>query len=272
MRFSICNETFQGWDWERTCRFVQETGYEGIEIAPFTFEEDVHNLAPKRRQEIRRIADSFGLPITGLHWLLVSPKGLSVTSDDAALRQKTSHYLCELARLCADLGGSIMVFGSPAQRRLPPDGSPETAARRYCETLLPALDIAAQHGITICVEPLPPPEADFILTLAEATKIISRLDHPAARTIFDVKSACSEDRALTELIREFAPHIAHVHANDANRRGPGFGDTDFGPVLGALKEIGYNGWVSVEVFDYSPNPETIARESLKTLRAAALQT
>jgi sugar phosphate isomerase/epimerase len=60
--------------------------------------------------------------------------------------------------------------------------------------------------------------------------------------------------------------VAHVHANDANRRGPGFGETDFGPIAKTLADIGYKGWVSVEVFDYSPDPETIARQSLAYLQ------
>ena len=116
--------------------------------------------------------------------------------------------------------------------------------------------------ITICLEPLPAPEANYLLTLSEAVSLMERLDHPAAKTIFDVKSASSEGVPLPELVERFAPYIAHVHANDANRRGPGFGETDFRPVLAALDRVGYGGWVSVEVFDYSPDPQTIATESL----------
>ena len=262
------NETFQGWEWEPTCRFVADTGYDGIEIAPFTLAEDVRQIDVARRREIRSVADSAGLEIVGLHWLLVSPNGLSMTCADGEVRRRTSEYVTALVEFCGDVGGRIMVFGSPAQRRIADGDTTEVASTRFLEALLPALDRAADLGVTICLEPLPPPEANFLLTLKEASDLIALLDHPAARTIFDVKSASSEDRALPELIREFAPLIAHVHANDANRRGPGFGDTDFQPVLGTLMEIGYSGYVSVEVFDYSPDPETIARESLRYLRSA----
>jgi sugar phosphate isomerase/epimerase len=268
VKFAICNETFQGWEWEPTCRYAAECGYDGIEIAPFTLSEDVRTLDSAARHGIRSAAERAGLEIVGLHWLLVSPKGLSVTTNDSAVRRVTSDYLLALVNLCSDLGGKIMVFGSPAQRRIPEGESLETAAARFLRSIRPALDRAAESGITICLEPLPPPEADFLLRLEDARKLIQRLDHPAAMSIFDVKSACSDDAPLPELIREFAPIIAHVHANDANRRGPGFGNTEFRPVLATLKEVGYDGYVSVEVFDYTPDPQTIARESLHYLKAS----
>jgi sugar phosphate isomerase/epimerase len=75
-----------------------------------------------------------------------------------------------------------------------------------------------------------------------------------------------EDTSIPDLIRRHAARTGHFHANDANRRGPGFGQVDFVPILHALHDSGYAGWVSVEVFDYSPDPETIAQESMRYLR------
>lgn len=266
MKFAICNETYQGWDWKAACRFTAETGYDGIEIAPFTLAEDVRDLDAVARAEIRRTAEQEGLEVVGLHWLLVSPKGLSMTSNDPNVRLATSDYVTALVEFCGDVGGRVMVFGSPVQRRIPEGASLEQAAQRFITALRPALDRAAERGIVVCLEPLPRPEADFMLTLEEADAVRRLLDHPAGRLIFDVKSASSEGKSLPGLIREFWPHIAHVHANDANRRGPGFGETDFVPLLQTLQELQYSGYVSVEVFDYSPDPQTIAVESLCYLR------
>lgn len=265
MKFAICNETFEGWGWEETCRFVVGTGYDGIEIAPFTLAEDVRLLDSEARAGIRKVAESTGLEVVGLHWLLVSPKGLSLTSPDAELRRRSTDYLTALVDFCGDVGGRIMVLGSPKQRWMEGGESLQNVAGRFLACVRPALDRAVERGITICLEPLPPPEANFLLTLADARDLLNRLNHPAAATIFDVKSASSEGSPLADLIREFAPHIAHVHANDANRRGPGFGETDFAPILSTLREISYEGYVSVEVFDYSPDPQTIAVKSLEYL-------
>ena len=268
MKFAICNETFQGWEWEPTCRYVAEAGYSGIEIAPFTLAEDIRTLDSGARSQIRSAADHSGLEIVGLHWLLVSPKGMSVTTADSAVRQATADYLLALVTLCAELGGKLMVFGSPAQRQIPEGETREIVAERFLESIRPALDRCAEHGITLCLEPLPQPDTNFLLTLRESRELIQQVNHPAAKTIFDVKSACSEGIPLSDLIREFSPLIAHVHANDSNRRGPGFGDTDFRPVLTTLKEVGYDGYVSVEVFDYTPDPQTIATKSLRYLTSS----
>jgi sugar phosphate isomerase/epimerase len=92
------------------------------------------------------------------------------------------------------------------------------------------------------------------------------MNHPNLQTMVDVKSAVGEGLKLDEAVYKAAPYLKHVHANDANRLGPGMGDTDFSPLAKALKEINYDGFVSVEVFDFSPGAERIARESLDYLR------
>jgi len=268
VKLAICNETFQGYSWEAACKSTAAAGYDGIEIAPFTLAEDVRSLDAASRAAIVQTARGAGLEIVGLHWLLVSPPGLSLTTPDADVRRATAEYLASLVDFCADVGGRIMVLGSPKQRRIPSGETAEHATERLAISVQPALDRAADRGITICMEPLPPPEADLLLTLAEASALVRRLEHPAAKTILDVKSASSEGRPIPELITEYAPLIAHVHANDANRRGPGFGDTDFVPILAALNQAGYDGYVSVEVFDYWPDPETIATGSIQALRNA----
>ena len=266
MHYAICNETFEGWDHARVCRCISELDYRGLELAPFTIAPRITDVTAEQRNTIRRQAEDSGIAIVGLHWLLAKTEGLQITSPDIAVRQVTAAYLVELARACRDFGGELMVFGSPAQRRIPAGATRARATDYALDTFERALPGIAECGVTLCLEPLAPAEADFINTCAEAVSILDRLPHSNFALHLDVKAMNSESEPIPELIRRHAARTGHFHANDANRRGPGFGQTDFVPIFRALKEANYTGWISVEVFDYSPDPETIARESIRYMR------
>jgi sugar phosphate isomerase/epimerase len=266
MCYAICNETFEGWDHARVCRFVADLGYTGLEVAPFTLAPRITDVTAEQRRTLRRQAEDAGLTILGLHWLLARTEGLQLTSPEPAVRRRTADYLADLARCCRDLGGDVLVFGSPAQRRIPAGATREQAADYAADTFGHALPAIAECGVKLCLEPLAPAEADFLNTCAEAVALLDRVPHPNFVLHLDVKAMSSEDAPVPELIRRHATRTGHFHANDPNKRGPGFGATDFVPIFRALRDSGYRGWVSVEVFDYSPDPETIARESLRYMR------
>ena len=96
-----------------------------IEIAPFTLATYANEISAQQRAEVRRLAEQCGLEVIGLHWLLAKTQGFHVTSPDAEVRRRTAEYFSHLARLSADLGGRILVFGSPQQRNLLPGVSRE---------------------------------------------------------------------------------------------------------------------------------------------------
>lgn len=266
LRYAICNETFEGWDHERICATAAELGYTGLEVAPFMLAPRITDVSATRRSELRRQAEAAGLRIIGLHWLLAKTEGLMLTSPEAAVRRRTAEYLVELARCCRDLGGDLMVFGSPAQRRIPTGATRAQAADYALDTFTQAQPGIADAGVRLCLEPLAPAEADFLNTCAEGVALLDRLPHPNFVLHQDVKAMSSEAEPIPELIHRYAGRLGHFHANDANRRGPGFGAVDFVPIFRALTEVGYKGWVSVEVFDYTPDPVTIARESIRYMR------
>lgn len=269
MRYAICNETFENWPHERVCKTVAELGYQGLELAPFTLAPRITDVTAEERRLLREQAQDHGVAIIGLHWLLAKTEGLQLTAPDANVRQRTAEYLVELARCTRDLGGELMVFGSPAQRRIPAGATRAQATDYAVDTFQRSLAGIVDCGVRVCLEPLSPPEADFINTCAEANAILERINHPNFVLHLDVKAMSTDDAPTTELIRLHGARAGHFHANDVNRRGPGFGDTDFVPLFRALRESGYQGWVSVEVFDYSPDPVTIARDSIRYMRACA---
>jgi len=265
VKFAICNELFEGWDFARVCNFVKTVGYEGLELAPFTL-PPLAEFTRAARRDVRRQAGDAGLQIVGLHWLLARTNGLHLTSRDAGVRRRTIEHLTALTEACADLGGSIMVFGSPAQRSVPAGmtlAEATKAAAEVIQQLTPSLDA---FGVSLCLEPLARDETDFINTCDDAVQLIEMIGHPRVMLHLDVKAMSSEPSPIVELIRRHGARTGHFHANDPNRRGPGFGALDFTPIFAALREAGYNRWVSVEVFDYSPDAETIARRSLEYMK------
>ena len=266
MKFAICNELFQGWDWERTCDFVREVGYTGLEVAPFTLGERAEMISPAQRSQLRAAAEQRGLQILGLHWLLVKPPGLYITHPDALIRRQTADYFRELVNLCADLGGNVMVIGSPKQRDLMPGVTRPQAMEFAKEVFLPCLDLAGRRNVVLAFEPLGPSETNFIQTAAEAIELIDQIGHPNFRLNLDVKAMSSEPTPIPEIVRLAAPYVAHVQVNDPNLLGPGMGDVQYEPIITALREIGYDGWLSVEAFDFKPGPEMIARKSIECLR------
>ncbi len=269
IKFAICNEIFQGWQLDDAFAFIKEVGYDGVEIAPFTLAERVEQISPGERKQIRELAEKFGLEVVGLHWLLVSPPGMHLTTPDNSVRERTKAYFRELIRFCSDLGGKIMVVGSPKQRSLVTGDTYEAAWERTKAFFADLMPLAEELYITLCIEALPN-ETDFISNLDEAIRFVREINHPKLQTMVDVKSAVSEGLKLEEAVRKAAPYLRHVHANDVNRLGPGMGDVDFEPLAKALKEINYDGFVSVEVFDFTPGAEKIARESLNYLRKVFL--
>ena len=266
MRFAICNEIFQGWTPEATLAYCAKLGYDGLEIAPFTLAKTVGEISPLQRRQIREAAARAGVALCGLHWLLAKTEGLYLNHTDAATRERTARYLCDLVDCCADLGGKILVLGSPQQRNILPGLTPQQAWDLAAQTLSEAVRRAETHGLVICLEPLSPAETNFLNTAAEAIRFARQFDSAAMKIILDVKAMCSEPEPIPQIIRQSWPHFAHFHANDKNLKGPGFGEVDFGPIAAALREVGYDGWVSVEVFKFEEGPEAIASRSLEYLR------
>ncbi len=265
-RHASCNEMYGQRPFAEVCRGLRAAGYEGIEIAPFTLAAQPADIAPGRRKELRGIMASEGLKFVGLHWLMVSPKGLQVTSPEAALREKSWRHIEALIALCADLGDDgVMVFGSPKQREATGGLSPKEASRNFVDGLQTIAPRAGERGVTMLVEALPTNQCDVITSLAQAAEVVKEIAHPAVRTMFDTHNAVEEAEPHATLIERYFDIIRHVHVNEMDGTQPGTGGYNFRPVLETLARKNYAGWVSLEVFDFSPGPERIAAESLEYL-------
>ncbi|MCX5643377.1 MAG: sugar phosphate isomerase/epimerase [Phycisphaerae bacterium] len=312
MKFALCNEMFEARPMAEVCSVARRLGYHGIEIAPFTLAASATEVSPQQRRETRKVIEDHGLQTIGLHWLFAkTPLPLHMTTPEQAIWQRTRDYLAALLDLCSDLGGKVLVLGSPKQRSILDNQTPKGAWRRAVEMLSLVIDQAEDLGLTIALEPLSPAETNFINTVEDGMKMVRQIGHPNFKIHLDVKAMSSETpevgswksevgsekkpqsgqhptsnlkrqtsnsplstcaspnlgQVVANVIRSVrASDIGHFHVNDPNLYGPGMGEVDYAPIAEAVREVGYDKWLSVEVFKYDPDPETIAQKSIDYLR------
>jgi sugar phosphate isomerase/epimerase len=269
MRIALCNEVLAGMPLERQCEYAAGLGYDGLEIAPFTLDASPEKISTAEAAKIRRVVEASGLVVTGLHWLLVKPDGLSLTDPDASIRGRTIEVMLRLTALCAELGGAVLVHGSPKQRQIAPGETLATALARLRDGLAQAASAAGKAGVIYCIEPLSRRETSLVNTIAEAADLVRSISHPHLRTMIDCSAAGqTEAESIPSLIDRWLPTglIAHLQVNDPNRRGPGQGEMKFAPILAALKRHDYAGTIAVEPFDYSPDGPGVAAFSSGYLR------
>jgi D-psicose/D-tagatose/L-ribulose 3-epimerase len=265
-KYSICNEVFEKWEFAAQCRAIKAAGYEGVEIAPFTLADHLDEISAARRRELSNIMRSEGIQFAGLHWLLITPKWLHITTADRAIREKSWAYFKQLIDFCADLGDKgIMVLGSPKQRASQ-GSSAEEATRHLKDGLAKVAPHAGERGITILIEPLAGKDTDVVNTLDQAVRMVEEIRHPAIQTMFDFHNTPDEREALDALVKRHFSRIRHIHVNEMDGRYPGTGNLDFRPVFQVLADLKYSRWVSLEVFDFKPGPEEIARAAMDYFR------
>jgi sugar phosphate isomerase/epimerase len=269
VRIALCNEVIAPMPFPRQCEYAAKLGYDGLEIAPYTLSEDPHRMGSAQIAAARSAAEDCGISVTGLHWLLVKPSGLSISSKDPAVRKKTIDLMLSLIDLCAALGGKYLVHGSPQQRRIEAGETRAAALARAKECFAAVASRAERAGVLYCIEPLSSEQTPLINTLEESHQIVAELASPALRTMLDCSSAGRmEKEPLGALAERWLPKglIAHVQVNDRNRRGPGQGEQRFAPLFAALKRHGYPGDVAVEPFDYVPDGPGAAARAIGYVR------
>ena len=156
MRIALCNEVIAPMPFPKQCEYAAKLGYDGLEIAPYTLSDEPHRLGAAQLAAARSAAKDAGVAVTGLHWLLLKPSGLSISSRDDGIRKKTIDVMLALIDQCAELGGRYLVHGSPQQRRVESGDTHAAALARAQQTFATVAERAERAGVVYCIEPLSP--------------------------------------------------------------------------------------------------------------------
>jgi len=276
MKYCICSDTFPGWSIEDIFTFAKKTGYEAVELASYSFCDSITDVDESERKRMRAWADGAGIDIAGFHALFTPipglrpnhtcPAWLQMNSADPEIRAKTKAYLKELIRFTGEVGGKNVVLGSAASRNIPKEIPFIEGWRMAAETLREAAEYASRYAVVLSLEPIAANLTNFINTPDDAMKMVREVNHPNLKWMLDCFAAYNQGVDVPAAVRKYGSDLVHVHMNDENKSWPGTGRVDFPPIVQALKDVGYSGYLSLEVMDLRPDPETIAREGLKSIR------
>lgn len=268
-KYAMCNESMQGLSWPEQCRIIGDTGYKGVEIASFSLvEEGVQEINSAGRAKMVAAMDNAGIECAGLHWLLAPPpKGLHFTTPDKQVRERTIEYFNALIDFCGDIAGRYMIFGSPKQRNTV-GISVEEANKYFADGLAQVADHAQRRGVKILIEHLDSTQTDVVNTLAQGLEIVKKVNHHYVELMFDFHNTADETEPFDVLISKYYDHIFHVHVQEMDGRhlGTGTAVNDFVKAFQMLKDLKFDKWVSLEVFDFKPGGKVIAEESMKVLK------
>jgi len=267
MKYSVCNELFGELPLAQACAIIRQAGFDGVELAPYTVFGDLSPGAIDRGVgEVRRALDGEGLAYAGFHWLMAKPDGLHFAALDPAVRAKSLDHLKRLIEASGRLGGGNLILGSPRQRSSFPGRSSEEALKYLEEGLASVAGILSDCDSFILIEQLSTDQTDVITTFEEASAMVDRIGAPSISSMFDFHNSAHLPQKWDELIARYASYIRHVHLNEADGKAPGIGSSDYAPAWRALRDIGYSGWGSIEIFEIPEDPATMLQRSKALFR------
>ncbi len=246
MKLSVSNVAWYHNRIDEFIGFVSALGCRGIELGPsMIWPEPVLAPAGERSALKKAIADA-GLELAGIQALLYSRQDL-VLFGDAAVRERMLEYLTGMMDLCSDLGGEVMVFGSPRNRRI--GDLPREKARSVAARFFHKLGTrAGKRGLYFCIEPLGRTETDFINTVAEAYGFIEEAGNPEGLGLhIDTKGIIDEREVDKPYLADMFALSKHVHISEPDLRPVGTGLYDHRPISRKIRSSGYNRFISIEM-------------------------
>jgi len=243
---------------EESIRKAAACGYDGVELA-------LGGAGDVNEKDINRWLRAAGLEISCISTGLVyAREGLYMTSPDGDVRRRTVETFLGLIRLAEAWGGLVNIGRA---RGFVAEGQTRAQAQAlFLDCMEALLGEAQKRGVTLIVEPVNRYETNFINSVEEAARLLSRLHSPHVGIMADVFHMNIEDTYIPLTLIKHSALVRYLHMADSNRRAPGMGHTPFMPILRALRQSGYDGWLGVEVLP-GDNPDETAAAAARYLRA-----
>ena len=265
MKLAICNEIFQGWRIDAVLSIARAWATRALKSRPLPWGTQPGKSRRMRGGKSARARRGTASPFAACIGCWRKPRAFALLMPMRRCARGRRPIFASWLIVARTSAAKRWCSARPNSAMFRPDWR-RNGRGISPRKLWPGRPTRRERGAIICIEPLAPAETNFINTAAEAIRFARQFGSPAMKIALDVKAMCAEPKPIPRIIRQSWPHFAHFHANDKNLKGPGFGEIDFHPIAAALKETGYEGYVSVEVFRFEEGPETIARRSLEYLR------
>jgi sugar phosphate isomerase/epimerase len=246
LKFAVSNIGLRPFDHLDDLPALAATGFEGLEVALSRVWKDDWNY-PKAVdvEAYRHSVESTGLSVVGLHSLFWERPDFTMFGETGIVA-RTMDFLAQLSAVCRDLGGKTLIYGSRTARTRGERSIDEANAQAvdFFGTLCHQVE---GHGTCFSIEPLETEVADYVHSVLDSLILVKAVDHPAFRVQIDAKAMALANEVQPETFDAVRDYLVHVHANE-----PGFdilgtsGLVDHAALGGMLKDIGYDGFVSIE--------------------------
>ena len=257
MKLAVSNIAWDNAELSEHLALIRDLGCDGVELAPSCVWPEPAEVAGDESAGVTRLIRRAGLEVTGFLSLLYTRRDLQLFQD-APTRRRTIDYLGALGRLCAEMGGKVLVFGSPKNRARHGHTTAECLDWAV-EVFSQAAREAQRAGVTLCIEPLSPEETDFIQSSAEGLELVRRVDQQGFGLHLDAKAMLASREDPEAVLRDARSFVRHVHVGDPGLAPPGSTGADHAPIGRALRRSGYRGYVSIEMRrGFGPSREVIA--------------
>jgi len=248
---------------------LSRIGYDGIEIGCAAPHAWPYYLSAKRRMEIKALLEKHRIKASSMLPAPGGGPGANPASSVVEERKWTVQHYKDVIDLAGDLGtptvlyvAGWIVYGTRQQ----------DAWNYSLESLREIAAYARPKNITICVEPTSS-DSNLIESADDALLLMEQAGLPNVRVMFDTFHVLYRNEVPSDYIYTMGKNLGHIHLSDFNRLAPGQGGMDFLPVMQALKDVGFEGYVTMEVGfnSRSAHPDSIARASLEHLKALEAQ-